>query len=81
MISKIFIRKHVNSIAIAIYLILFGGLILLKPHFLYDTDGSLRQFGVGRSKKTILPIWLLAVILSIVSYFFVLYFITSTKPY
>lgn len=79
MLSRAFIRNHVNSIAIGIYLILFGVLIILKPHFLYDTDGSLRQFGIGRTKKTILPIWLLAVVLAIISYFFVLYYLASPK--
>jgi len=81
MISRFYIRNHVNSIAITIYLFLFGLLIFIKPHFLYNSDGSLRQFGVGKSKKTIIPVWLLAIILSILSYFFVLYYLASPKIY
>lgn len=81
MISRFFIKNNVNSIAITIYLILFGILIFIKPHFLYNIDGSLRQFGVGKSKKTIIPVWLLAIILSILSYFFVLYYLAAPKLY
>lgn len=79
MISRFFIKNNVNSIAITIYLLLFGLLIFVKPHFLYNSDGSLRQFGVGTSKKTIIPVWLLAIILAILSYFFVLYYLAAPK--
>ena len=79
MLSRLFIRNHINTIAIIIYLILFGILIFLKPNFLYNRDGSLRHFGVGTSKKTIIPIWLLAIILSLLSYFFVLYYLAAPK--
>jgi uncharacterized membrane protein len=79
MISRQFIRNHVNFIAIVIYLSLFGILIFVKPNFLYNNDGSLRPFGVGTSKKTVIPVWLLAIILSILSYFFVLYYLVSPK--
>lgn len=79
MLSRLFIRNHINTIAIIIYLILFGILIFLKPNFLYNRDGSLRNFGVGTSKKTIIPIWLLAIILSLLSYFFVLYYLAAPK--
>jgi hypothetical protein len=48
---------------------------MFKPSFLYNTDGSLRQFGVGYRNKTILPVWLLAIILGIVSYLFVRYYL------
>jgi hypothetical protein len=40
----------------------------MNPSFLYNEDGSLREFGVGYSSKTILPIWLIAIILGILSY-------------
>jgi hypothetical protein len=44
-----------------------------NPSFLYNEDGSLREFGIGYSSKTILPIWLLAIILGILSYVTVYY--------
>ena len=79
MISRLFVRNHISAVAILIYLILFGILVFIKPNFLYNKDGSLRNFGVGTSKKTVIPIWLLAIVLSILSYFFVLYYLSVPK--
>lgn len=79
MISRIFIRNHRNTMAISIYLFLFGLIVFMRPNFLYNKDGSLRNFGVGTSKKTVIPIWLLAIVLSILSYFFVLYYLAAPK--
>jgi hypothetical protein len=49
----------------------------MNPSFLYNEDGSLREFGVGYSSKTVLPIWLIAILLGILSYLFVYY---VTRP-
>jgi hypothetical protein len=49
------------------------------PHFLYNQDGSLREFGIGYKKKTVIPIWLVALILAILSYLFVLYYLAIPK--
>ena len=41
---------------------------------MYDEkNGSFRQFGVGYKNTTILPLWLISIILAIISYFIVLY--------
>jgi hypothetical protein len=47
-----------------------------KPNFLYNNDGSLREFGVGYKNKTILPLWLVAILLSMLCYLGVLYYLT-----
>ena len=47
----------------------------LKPKFLYKNDGSIREFGIGTKNKTILPIWLLSIVLGILCYLFVIYYI------
>ena len=48
---------------------------MVKPNLLYDkTNGALRQFGIGSKKKTIIPLWLVSIVLAILSYSFVLYF-------
>lgn len=73
------IRNHVNATAIIIYIIVFLIVLLIKPNFLFNKDGSLREFGVGKSKKTIIPVWLIAIILSVLSYFSVLYYLASPK--
>jgi len=79
MIIRNFIRNHVNATAIIIYIILFSFILFIKPNFLFNKDGSLRQFGLGKSKKTVIPVWLIAIILSVLSYFSVLYYLTSPK--
>ena len=68
-----FIRKNINSFAIIIFLVLFILLNYFQPGFIYNNDGSLREFGLGQRRKTILPIWLLSIILGILSYLGVLY--------
>ena len=71
--------KNKATFAIIIFAITFYVIQLFKPSFLYNVDGSLRQFGLGFQKKTVFPIWLLSFILAIFSYLFVLYFITFPK--
>jgi hypothetical protein len=52
---------------------------MIKPAFLYNNDGSIREFGVGYRNKTILPIWLLSLILGILSYLFVMYYVAYPR--
>jgi hypothetical protein len=58
---------------------MFGFIVMIKPAFLYNKDGSIREFGVGYRNKTILPIWLLSLILGIVSYLLVMFYLASPK--
>jgi hypothetical protein len=51
----------------------------MQPRFLYNENGSLREFGIGYKNKTILPIWLLSIVLGIFSYLFVLYYLRYPK--
>jgi hypothetical protein len=79
MLSRQFIKNHINAFAITIYVIVLGAFILMKPSFLYKKNGTLREFGVGTRNKTVIPIWLLVIMLSILSYFFVLYYLASPR--
>lgn len=65
---KTYIRQHLPLVSIALFLIIFGFIQLMQPAFLYNNDGSLREFGVGYKNKTILPVWLLAIVLGILIY-------------
>jgi hypothetical protein len=56
------------SISISIFIVCFLVLYWIKPSFIYNQDGSLRPFGVGYRKKTVIPLWLVVFILSIFSY-------------
>ena len=76
-----FIRDNVTFIAIALFIVIYGFIQIMKPSFLYNSDGSIREFGVGYRNKTILPVWLLSIILGILCYVFVLYYLHSSKIY
>ena len=72
-----FIRNKPVVVSILLCFVVFGIVMMLKPDFLFKNDGSIREFGVGYKNKTILPIWLLAIILGILSYLFVLYYLAQ----
>jgi len=70
--TKTYIRDNQSLFAIILFLTIFGFIQMMKPAFLYNTDGSIREFGVGYKNKTILPIWLLSIVLGILCYVAVL---------
>ena len=74
-----FIAENVTVAAIVLFVTIFLIVHTIKPVFLYKPDGSLREFGVGYKNKTILPIWLLSIILGILCYLFVLYYLAYPK--
>jgi len=75
---KQFVRGHTLSVALIFYLFLYSLVLVYKPAFLYNTDGSLRQFGLGFRRKTVVPIWLFSIVLAIVAYFLVLTYERAT---
>lgn len=79
MLSRSYVRRHITSFAIALFIISYALLAITKPAFLFNKDGSLRQFGIGLQSRTVIPAWLIAIILAIVSYFLVLYYLASPK--
>lgn len=67
---------NILFIIIAVYITLYCMIVYFKPSFIYDEKNEcFRQFGVGYKNTTILPLWLISIILAIISYFFVLYLI------
>ena len=76
---RIFIRKNVTLVAVVIFVAIFGIIQAMKPSFLYNHDGSIRQFGVGYKNKTIMPVCLFAIVLGILSYLFVLYYVAYPR--
>ena len=77
--TRIFIRNNLVSISIVVFLLAFIGIQYAKPGFMYNNDGSLRVFGVNNTRKTVLPIWLVTIIVSILSYVSVLYYLAFPK--
>jgi hypothetical protein len=75
------LRKYLTTFAILLFLFSFFAIQQLKPGFLYNADGSLREFGVGFKRKTVIPIWLLSIILAILCYLTVLYAVTPSPKF
>tara|TARA_Y100001935_G_C16930444_1_gene325165 strand:+ start:160 stop:405 length:246 start_codon:yes stop_codon:yes gene_type:complete len=73
------IRRNITSFSIIIFIILYTIVLLFKPAFIFKKDGNLRNFGIGFRDKTVIPAWLLAIILAIMSYLFVLYYLALPK--
>ena len=74
---KSFIRYHKLNVSIFIFLVLFSIIHFIKPGFLYNKDGGFRPFGVGYKHKTVIPVWVISIILAILSYLGVLYYLRS----
>ena len=71
--NQFFIKRHITSFSILVFLAAFATVQWFKPRFMYNEDGSLRQFGIGFQRKTVIPAWLVAIVLAILSYLLVLY--------
>ena len=56
------------QLSIILYLIFMGIVIVIKPKHIYNTDGSLKQFGSG-TEKTLFPLWLIIFIGAFLSYY------------
>jgi hypothetical protein len=72
---KGFVRFHKLSVAIILFLVIFSIIHFVKPGFIYNKEGGFRPFGVGYRHKTVVPIWLVAIFVSILSYLSVLYYL------
>jgi len=70
-----FVHTNIPFVSILLFVIIYSFVIYSKPGFLYNKDGSLRQFGVGYKNKTILPCWLFALALGVLCYLAVLYYL------
>jgi len=73
--TKNYIRENPTLIAIILFVIIYGVIQFIKPSCFYNKDGSIREFGIGYRNKTILPIWLLSIVLGILCYLAVMYYL------
>jgi hypothetical protein len=75
---KGFVRFHKLNVTILLFFIVFSIVHFIKPGFLYNHEGGFRPFGVGYKHKTVIPIWVISIILAILSYVLVSSFILYT---
>jgi len=76
---NLFVYNNLTFISIVIFLFLFSILIITKPIFVFDKNGKPRNFGLGYRNKTVIPIWLISIILAILSYFSITVYIKCNK--
>ena len=76
---KSFVKKHVVSLSILLFVSAFLVVQHIAPSFLYKKNGHIRRFGIGYKEKTVLPIWLIALIMAILSYIAIRYFSEMSK--
>ena len=69
---RMFIGKNKLNISLTLFVLLFGFIHYLQPSLVYNENGEFREFGVGYRHKTVVPIWLVAIILAIFSYLLVM---------
>lgn len=74
-----YIREHITTVSVVLFIVIFGIIQLMKPSCFYKSDGSIREFGVGYKNKTILPIWLLSIVLGILCYLAVMYYVAYPR--
>jgi hypothetical protein len=77
--NRNYIRENITLVAVMLFVIIFGLIQMIKPACFYNKDGSIREFGVGYKNKTILPIWLLSIILGILCYLAVMYYLAYPR--
>lgn len=74
-----FIRNNITLVSVALFIVLFTTIMYIKPAFLFNKNGSIRNFGLGYKKKTVIPVWLVSILLGILAYFIVIYYITLPR--
>tara|TARA_B100000902_G_scaffold398419_1_gene465096 strand:- start:1661 stop:1891 length:231 start_codon:yes stop_codon:yes gene_type:complete len=69
---KGFIRKNKVNTAVLLFLLIALLIHYNQPPLLYTNEGGFREFGVGYTHKTVIPIWLVMILSAIFSYYIVL---------
>lgn len=77
--NRNYIKEHIPLVSIGLFLFIFIALQMIKPSFLYNRNGSIREFGIGYKNKTIFPLWLMSLVLGILCYLAVMYYVTYPK--
>ena len=74
-----FVQHNIVLCSIIVFLIVFTLLFYLKPKFLFNDDGSLKEFGIGYKNKTVFPLWVFSIVLGVLSYLLILFYVRESK--
>lgn len=70
--NRNFAKKQTLMLSVILFLVTFYLVNYMKPKCIYNTNGSIRQFGIGYKNKTIFPIWIMAICLAIICHIIVI---------
>lgn len=56
------------TVALSLFLLLFAILHAWKPLLVFDEDGNIREFGAGFTKRTVVPLFLVSILLAIFAF-------------
>ena len=66
--------------SIILYIFLLLIILIIKPRFIFNKDGEVKHFGTDYNENTtILPLWLLCILLAIFSYYIILFLVMIKK--
>lgn len=73
------VQNNIPIVSVVIFLVLFILFNMAKPSFAYTKKGHIRLFGLNYKSNTVFPVWLVAIVLAITVYFFVMYFLAYPR--
>lgn len=76
--SKLILKNRL-FVSVFVFAVLFSLVVIVKPSFIFERDGAFREFGVGNTTKTVVPMWLFVILMALLSYYVVNYFILYPK--
>ena len=56
------------TLALSIFFLAFAIIHTWKPILVYDDDGHIRHFGIASSKRTVVPLFVVAILLAIFAF-------------
>jgi hypothetical protein len=74
-LNKGFVRRNKLNLSVILFIIIFSVIHYSKPSLIYNREGGFRPFGVGYKHKTVLPMWVFAIIISILCYLAISYWL------
>ena len=73
------LKKNILPIAILITTILISFVYFMKPDIVFNRDGTLKRFGLGNNSKTVLPMWFVVFIVSVMVYMALRFYLVAHR--
>tara|TARA_A100001015_G_C14559713_1_gene544838 strand:- start:379 stop:627 length:249 start_codon:yes stop_codon:yes gene_type:complete len=79
MLDRQFVKNNIIFFSIICFLIIYISIIKIKPAFIFNIHGNLKQFGLRYKNKSVLPLWLISIVIAVISYLIILYCLAVPK--